>query len=404
MSLHRTLLTVIISICAFVLSPTTQAQPVGFFGKSDDNSDFTGLYDPFCDLDTAWFEPINCDCPDERPLNSGWFFNYSRMRLHVSRPRNEQATLFYVPERGPGLPAPVIPSVYTGNEGSDLDGDWSWGNRFDFGWMSEEGTGLWIVARKQDSPDIQFNYDNIDLNDDDALRLDGEPWGPTFATVNGLRMWGIEANKVWRLAPTPKGTVIEPFLGPRYVRLRDHADRDDVFSNLYTQLQFPDIGTGTVIRTVDFNYRQSMIHTDNDLFGGQLGMRSHWRRGRWHISSDIRGLLFWNHQVKEIQSVNESQNRDFVATYNAAGQLTTVATLNATILQDASQNTTFTSSNNIVYGGELNLDASFEITQGFAVTLGGEVIAFGDGVGRGVTGNDDSLVMAGFSFGFTVNR
>ena len=232
MSLHRTLVTVVISLCAFALGSAAHAQKHEFLRKADDNSDFTGLYDPFCDLDTCWFEPINCECPDERPLNSGWFFGYSRMNLNVSRPRDENPTLYYDPEPGIGGPGNLIPSIYTGSDfASDYQGDWSWGNRFDFGWVSEDGSGLWIVARKLDSPDKTLEFDNIDLNNDDSVRPDNEPWGPTFVTLNGMRMWGVEVNKIWRLDPTPKGTIIEPFLGPRYIRLRDHANRDDVFSN-----------------------------------------------------------------------------------------------------------------------------------------------------------------------------
>jgi hypothetical protein len=277
--------------------------------------------------------------------------------------------------------------------------------------MSEEGTGLWFVARKIDSPNERVNFDNIDNNADTGQRLDGEPFGPTFATVNGLRMWGFEGNKVWRLAPTPKGTVMEPFVGLRYVRLRDHADRTDVFNN-YDRFNFPIVlpqaPTGTqLIRRIGFNYRQSIITTDNDLFGGQFGMRSRWRRGRWELSSDIRGLMFWNHQVKEITADNEEQAENFAATYAAqpdgSATLTGVASAGG-LVKEFNQDQTFDSNNTFVYGGELNLQLAFEITQGFAVNVGGEVIAFADGIGRGPEGVDDSLLLTGLTFGFTINR
>ena len=84
------------------------------------------------------------------------------------------------------------------------------------------------------------SFDNTDLNGLDSLRLDNQPWGDTFATLNGLRMYGFEANKVWRLEPTARGAIIEPFVGPRYMRLRDHADRADVFSDAFDKLSsFP---------------------------------------------------------------------------------------------------------------------------------------------------------------------
>lgn len=402
MSLHRTLVLVVVSFCTLAVHGPTWAQEPGFFGKGDDNSDFGSLYDPFCDLDTNWFEPIQCDCP-ERPLNSGWFFEYSRVNLRVSRPRDTSNPV-YTPIGG----VTPLTSIYQGqSEGSDYQGDWAWGNRFDFGWQSEEGTGIWFVARKMDSPDERITFDNIDLNLDDGLRLDNEPWGPSFATVNGLRMWGFELNKIWRLAPTPRGTVIEPFVGPRYIKLRDHSDRTDVFSNIQENLRFPltNAPNATTLRMLDFNYQQAVTSTDNDLFGGQFGMRSRWRRGRWQITSDVRGLAFWNHQQRESRIDNETQQEPFAATYDAAGNLTGFGQVaGAPVVQDFNQQFTTESNNTFVYGGELNLQAAFELTQGFAVTFGGEILAFADGIGRGLEGVDDSLVMTGFTLGFTLNR
>lgn len=410
MSLQRTILSAVLSISVFSAMSTTHAQHAGFFGKSDDNSDFTGLYDPFCDLDTNWFEPIYCDCP-ERPMNSGWFFGYRRMRVNVSRPRNEPNIDFYEPLPDTNRPpSEQLQSVYQGDISSDLKGDWGWGNRFDFGWMSEEGSGLWMVARKLDSPDERVEFDNIDNNGLDSLRLDNQPWGPGFATLNGLRMYGFEVNKVWRLAPTPRGAVIEPFIGPRYMRLRDHADRADVFSDAYDKLStFPteELAPFFIVKKVYFNYRESIVTTDNDLFGGQLGIRSKWRRGRWQVSSDIRGMAFWNHQVKDRLISDERQQQDWIANYPGTGIVPTASitpSAGGAIPIDFRQTQITETNNTFAYGGELNVELAFEITQGFAVTAGAEVIAIGDGIGRGYNGVDDSLVMSGFSFGFTFNR
>lgn len=397
MSLHRTLVTAPVLILVLLLSASAQAVEPGFLHTGDDNSDFTGLYDPFCDLDTCWFEPIYCDCP-ERPLNSGWFFEYSRTALKVSRPRNV-GRLTYDPNPELGIPDPdnLLTSIYTSTDGGDLYGDLGWGNRFDFGWVSDEGTGIWIVARKLDSPDERVTFQNTS-----GVDLAENALPETFATVNGLRMWGVEGNKTWRLTPTPKGTVMEPFVGLRYVRLRDHSDRDDIFNN-FDRLQFPATNPpASLVRTIGYNFRQSTITTDNDLFGGQFGLRSRWRRGRWQVTSDIRGLMFWNHQVKETISDNQEQTENFLATYDATG-LTGVASTGV-LIQESSQDQTFDSNNTFVYGGELNLQLAFEVTQGFSINVGGEIIAFADGVGRGPEGVDDSLLLTGLTMGFSFNR
>ena len=393
MWLHRTLVTVTVLSLAVLLGSHAQAVEPGFLHTGDDYSDFTSLYDPLCDLDTCWFEPIHCECPD-RPLNSGWFFGYSRTALRVNRPSN-LGTLTYDPTPEAGVPDQddLLLPIYQPTTVGELHGDVAWGNRFDFGWMSEEGTGLWFVVRKLDSANERVNFDHLDFNNDDALRPDGEPFGPTFATVNSVKMWGIEANKVWRLSPTPRGTILEPFMGLRYARVRDQANRTDIFNN-YDQLNFPlSVPPAVLVRRTHFNYRESIITTDNDLFGGQIGMRSRWRRGRWQVASDLRGLMFWNHQVKEILANNEEQSVNNTATYDATG-LTGIAQSN--LLQESTQTQTFDSQDSLVYGGEWNLDLSFDITQGFALNVGGEIIFFADGIGRGADiENQESLLMTG---------
>ena len=149
--------------------------------------------------------------------------------------------------------------------------------------------------------------------------------------------------------------------------------------------------------------------TDNDLFGGQLGIRSRWRRGRWQVSSDIRGMAFWNHQVKERITSDEEQQQNWLATYPGTppgiGVGPTIAPAGNGVIPIDFRHTQETETNNtFAYGGELNLELAFEVTRGFAVTAGAEIIAIGDGIGRGFNGVDDSLVMSGFSFGFNFNR
>ena len=61
-------------------------------------------------------------------------------------------------------------------------------------------------------------------------------------------------------------------------------------------------------------------------------------------------------------------------------------------------------SGEFAYGGELRLEAMFEITKGFGVRLGSEMIMFADGIGRGRTKVDDHFRLMGFSLGFAFNR
>ena len=406
MSLHRPLVSAFIWMLMFVVCSTATAQHGthrSIFGAVDDDH-LNAALDPY-EIDVDWFEPIYDGIPDERPLNSGWFFSYDRVNLNVTRPRDEPRQLIFDPET---LDTNILESQFRGAPSADYEGDWAWGNRFDFGYISPEGTGLWIVARKLDDPNRIEEEDNIDFNADNQLRPDGEPWGPTFVTLNGFAMWGVEANRTWRLPATPKGTILEPFIGARYAKLRDYSDRTDVYTDIVTD-SFPLTGVAGELQVdrLDFNYQQNRVTTDNDLFGGQFGVRSRWRRGRWQIVSDVRGMLFHNYRSRERAAINEIQQQQFTANYvpdGLGGGVLGNIVATGPLLQYESEFNEYDSSNHFVYGGEANIDATFEVTQGFALRAGLQIIAFADGVGRGFFATDDSVVLAGYTFGFSLNR
>jgi hypothetical protein len=108
--------------------------------------------------------------------------------------------------------------------------------------------------------------------------------------------------------------------------------------------------------------------------------------------------------VKETIASNEEQSENFTATYDATAVLTGVAESGASLVQESTQEHTFDSHDTFVYGGELNVDLAFELTQGFAVNVGGEIIYLADGIGRGPINQSESLLLTGLTFGFTLNR
>jgi len=173
-------------------------------------------YQPFVDpcefdWDFQLFKPELCDTCDVAPPSVGWFFTYDRLYWNVTRP---------------------IAS------GSPWDGDFTWGNRMDIGYMTEEDTG-WLFG---------------------ALHLDG----PQEDDVNRANLSGVELNKTWRLPRFHNGAVLEPLLGVRYLKFED-----------YTSPSNP---------------------TENNILGGQFGGRYFNRRGRWLLSSELRFFLAENFQ------------------------------------------------------------------------------------------------------------
>ncbi len=105
--------------------------------------------------------------------------------------------------------------------------------------------------------------------------------------------------------------------------------------------------------------------------------------------------------------MNEIQQLDWTAAYVAdgiGGGILGAQTPGGTVIQNQNTTTEIDQSNEFVYGGEFHLESTFEVTRGFALRAGLEVIVFGDGIGRGLVDTSDSLVLTGYSMGFSLNR
>jgi hypothetical protein len=312
-------------VVTLMLAPSVQAQK----------------YDPF--IDPGYFEPdfqffapadINTFGNGRQP-NIGFFLTYDRVYMNVSRPE----------------------SVTGNNFNQTFQGDWTWGNRYDMGFMTEEDNG-WLLS---------------------AWHIDGPQFTDLDRTVNttflpGTRLtqsnfYSVELNKTFR-SHEHHGSYFEPFFGVRYLYFRD---------------EFSDLSVDPVVGDTAVN-----DSTKNQIFGGQLGCRWHARKGRWILSSDARFTAANNFQftTAETNFVDVNGNA-FFSQQNA-------------------------STDEFVPLGELRAQAAFELTRDIAIRVGFEFMHFGRGMARvdtapiglnpGPTINDQDLTMAGISFGITVNR
>lgn len=159
--------------------------------------------------DLQFFAPADIDYfGDAKPPNTGWFFTYDRLYWAVSRPDSAPRP-WYV--------------------------DWTWGNRFDVGYMTEDDGGWLFSGTHVDGPTTEAGG-----------------WRANFSSV--------ELNKVFRLEPLHHNGIIEPFIGVRYV-------------------QFNDFGPAPFTTPVK-----------NQIVAGQLGVRAWKNIGRWKISTDLRSF------------------------------------------------------------------------------------------------------------------
>jgi hypothetical protein len=207
-----------LSLCVILIGSLC-VLPVAVMAQHHNHTPFA---DPcLFDYDLQWFKPLYCDDPDVRPPNTGFFFAYSRLYWNVQRP-----------DFG----------------GTHFDGDFTWGNRLDFGYMLEDDRGWLFNTIHIDGPQL-----------DDAV--------PAQRT-NVADLSGFEINRLFRLQPFHSGTVLEPFFGVKYLVFEDRTDQ---------------VNTNAVA-------------IQNNIFGGQVGGRYYGRHGRWLLSSELRFLFANNYQ------------------------------------------------------------------------------------------------------------
>ncbi len=384
-----------VAVLVFVSSARAQHyQPFIEPGYFDYDLQF---FAPASDIDTYGGTPV---------LRTGWFGSYNRMYIGVSRPD-------YV-------------------ESYDLM-DLTWGNRWDLGYMTEDDHGWLFNFTSIDGPNEaevvhqqRLNRLNEDdegrpppddgtgTDDDDAVEpvSDRNDRGPPNRerfyditnTLNGGNYNSLEINKLFRTDPLMHGGILEPFFGFRYVRFRDvYIEQDyQVYDDDGLQPVWPPLPPIVADPPPPIDYRDSTIEQlfsnnyelDNQMIGGQLGLRWLRRTSRWNLSSEFRAFAFQNFQ-------HLTQKYDVTRTYyDGQGSGSEVeAILNYEAQQD--WHTTET-----VVGTDIRAEAAYEVTRDISLTVGMQFLGFFTGIGRGpnILENSEELVMVGTTFGIIWNR
>lgn len=351
--------------------------------------EWTPFIDPLqFDPDFQFFAPADLGDfghPDHPQI--GWFAQYNRMYIYVTRPENEL---------------------------SRTDGDFTWGNRFDVGYMTDENRGWWVSGMHIDGPhayDIlvipRINRDNPDDRDTPGAQQPNPPIFPPqdrndvitgsrdfrrHISLNVARLSGFELNRVWRLDPLHYGGVLEPFVGFRYNKFHDHTRRDS-YRRFDPTTGFPSSPFPNDTDTVE-EIINDLAWWDNNLVGGQLGIRWSEQKSRWLLSSDLRVFAAENFQ-------SFSARRDTLQIlYGGVGTDSDVTTELVTRTGTASHDAEF------VFGFDVRAEAAFELTRDISLTTGVQVLHFARGIARGniASHNDEDLTMVGATFGINVNR
>lgn len=363
--------------------------------------------------DFQFFAPADIDrLNSEIDASIGWFATYDRSYMYVTRPEAEA---------------------------SSASGDFTWGNRIDLGYMTEEAHGWMITFLHIDGPN---NYNNLEVErinvvepDDeinlplDAIILRGAAAGgggaapivasPGFPvrdrnnpitnqrdyivrdSINVADLSSFELNKTFRIDPLHYGSIVEPFFGFRYFSFNDYFENDR-----YSRF---DSTTGLLVYSTDTfsfpppppianvgveRFDSLRAQFQNHMFGGQLGSRWFKQKSRWNLSGEVRAFA-----VQNFQSFTTTTDTEHTIYSSGTGNPTVSAVFNQTRINSGH-------SAEFVFGTEVRAEAAYELTKYIQLRAGMQFMEFGRGIGRGINlvRNDQDVTMAGATFGLTVNR
>ncbi len=356
------------------------------------------LFKPFAfpgvETDYQFFAPADVDTYGGGPApKSGWFADYDRVYINVQRPNDAYWH-------------------------SETMGDFTWGNRYEIGYVDDARKGWLFTGWHIDGPNAddvvqteRLNRAMAEEEDTDEgttvlypLRDNNGPLLPqrdyyVTNSINVANLVGAELNRTWELDQLHNGAFLTPFVGLRWVKFKDYYRRD-VYTR-YDEDGFvvpPIPPVGTTIITANTEQLDSLLGTvQNDMVGGQLGV--HWSKDyrRWNFSGDFKAFALENFQNWRQHTETE------ISVYGGTVPLDDTVPDTVLIVDrngQASHNAEF------VYGMELRFDAAYRVTRDISVRCGAEFLDFGQGIGRGilVEDNNQGLIMYGVTFGVTWNR
>lgn len=327
------------------------------------------------DTDYQFFEPAEPDSYGGLPPpNTGWYGSYQRMYINGSRPRFQT---------------------------NHTQGDFGWGNRLDIGYMTETGNG-WSFSGMGMGGGVDVNFTTFKPRlafDPTAVTslpfTPNNPATPAFDQPSGLydprinqdfmvdslnsftfSSW--ELNRTWRLEPLHNGVIVEPFMGMRFASMKDHTRRMQQFQ----------VAAALFEQLID---QQS--YYENSMWGGQVGVRLARQNGRLLVGTELRLMTMANFQ---------HFNQDTFTTT----RLYPTPLPQIHVLEFLEYTNTYGSGEEFVIGGDVRVNASYEITRDIAIQGGVQWMGFGKGIARGpvLQNNTGDFYLFGVTFGVSINR
>jgi hypothetical protein len=329
------------------------------------------------DPDYQWFAPVDMQEMEElsarKRANKGWFISYDRLHFGMDRPD-------------------------IGSQASKID--MTWGNRWDFGFMSEKDNGILFSFTHVSGPNVYNDVRHVrtvlpDIDEEifPALRP-RFPYDPSYGdgtilerqSVNVATFSSFEVNKTWRLEPYRYGGILEPLAGLRYMQLNDYATNDNYFGiNIDADPAFEFDG-----------FTRQQTRTDNRMLLGQLGYRYFSTVKRMTFAQETRIFAGQNFQTQGFQT------RTFAYTSADPDGSPSLIPTAAFAGRDNAE---------AVVGLDARIEAAMQLTKAFSIRGGMQVIYIGRGIWRGANPGrgdqnavDQDMISPSFTFGAAFNR
>ena len=329
------------------------------------------------DPDYQWFATVDMQELEElsarKRANKGWFVSYDRLHFGMDRPD-------------------------IGAQASKID--MTWGNRWDFGFMTEKDNGMLFSFTHVSGPNVYNDVRHrrtllpaITLDLFPAIRP-RFPYDPSYGdgtilerqSVNVATFSSFEANKTWRLEPYRYGGILEPLAGFRYMQLSDYAINDNYFGVNTDADPFFELD----------GFTRQKTRTDNRMVLGQLGYRYFSTVKRMTFAQETRFFAGQNFQTQGYET------RTFALTAANADGTPSLIPTSAFGGRDNAET---------VVGLDARMEAAMQMTKAFTVRAGVQVIYIGRGVWRGANPGlgdqnavNQDMISPAFTFGAAFNR
>jgi hypothetical protein len=375
-------------------------------------------YQPFIeagyfDHDLQFFAPADdIDVYADQPVQkTGWFGSYDRMYLWITRP----------------LPEP-----------SYTEGDMTWGNRMDIGYMIDgvDHDHGWLLSWMHIDGPNSFDHTHQErinrVNEDDTGATpptsgggsttndqvvppadrnnvgppDSERFYDLRNSLNYAKLFSIELNKIFRMEPLNHGGLLEPFFGFRYMHFQDWRERQHYLryneDGVVVPGPIPGVPPPAPPPAFTDGQTEDLITDlycfDNKMLGGQLGLRWAKRVSRWNLSSETRAFALQNFQTL-------NHNLNVTRTYYDGGG--TGAQVDGIMISvNDPPGGKWWHATNFVPGLDIRAEAAYEVTRDIQLHVGCQFLGLFQGLGRGdnIAANNQDVIIVGTTFGFVVNR